>query len=244
MKENNVIPVFNSDLHTYTDPNDGFRYISVTRWIDKFKPVFDKQAKAAKLAAKEGVSIDFILEDWQKKKEQSIKYGTRLHKALEIFHNTGNIEDEQCKIVIDEFKKLKLTFSEQTFHEKLVYNRQLGIAGMADIITHNDDNTFNVFDFKTNKRFRFQTKFSDGELLAPLGHYPNTEYYHYSLQLSMYGYLYKNMTGLDVKRLKIYWYERKEPENYENFDGCWRVFNLPYLEDDILHCLSNNEKAV
>lgn len=240
MKEHNVVPVFNSELHTYTDPTDDFKYTSVTRWVDRFKPIFDKQTRAAKLAAKEGVSVDFILNDWQQKRENSAKYGTKLHKALETFNNTGSIEDTDCIPVVESFKKLKLNFPGQTFHEKLVYNRQLGIAGMADIISHNEDSkTFNVFDFKTNKKFRFQTRFTDCQLLAPLEHYPNTEYYHYALQLSMYGFLYKQMSGLDVKRLKIYWYERKDPENYENFEGQWKIFNLPYLEEDILCCLNN-----
>lgn len=232
-------PVFDAASHTYTDPDDKFRYTGVTRWVDQYKPIFDKQKVATKVAEKTGVTVDFVLEDWQKKKIDSANYGTKLHKALEVFSKTGNIEDKDCVPVIESFKQLKLDFSEDTFYEKMVYNKEIGIAGTADIITHNSNSTFNVFDFKTNKKFRLQTKFNDSQLLGPLSLYPNTEYYLYALQLSMYAFLYKKMSSLDVLRLKVYWYERKEPENYSNFEGQWRVFNLPYMEDDILRCLAN-----
>ena len=53
----------------------------------------------------------------------------------------------------------------------------------------------------------------------------------------MYAYLYKLMSGLEPLRLKIFWYNRVEPENYNNFTGDWEVFNTPYMEEEILKCL-------
>jgi hypothetical protein len=108
---------------------------------------------------------------------------------------------------------------------------------MSDIVIHNKDKkTFNVYDFKTNKKLRYVSPFSDN-MLKPINQYPCSEFFIYSLQLSMYAYLYKLMSGLEPLRLKIFWYQREEPENYSNIKGEWKIINVPYLEEDIIKCL-------
>jgi hypothetical protein len=232
-------PIFNVEAHTYTDPADNFKYCSVTRWIEQFKKPFDEQVMAEKIAKREGVPVEFILEEWHEKRESSKIFGTKVHKALEIFHKTGKDSDKDCSIILSSFKNLNLNFSKKdSFFEKLVYNRDLGIAGTSDIIVHNaDKKTFNVYDFKTNKKVRYASPFGDS-LLGPLKKYPCSEYFTYSLQLSMYAYLYKLMTGLEPMRLKIFWYEREKPEDYTSFSGNWQIINVPYLEEDLINCLS------
>jgi len=201
----NSTPIFDSKSHTYTDPDDKFLYTSVTRWVEQFKKPFDEEAAATRIALREGVSIDLILEEWERKRNDSKIFGTKIHKLLEIYNLTGEVADRNLINVLNEFKKLDLKFDKKnTFFEKLVYNRDLRIAGTSDVITHNKDKaTFNVYDFKTNKKLRYSSTFKDS-LLHPLEQYPCCEYYSYSLQLSMYAFLYKQMSGLEPLRLKIF----------------------------------------
>ena len=233
-------PVFDAPTHTYTDPLDDFKYTSVTRWVEKFKPHFDEQAMAARIAAREGVSIECILETWEEKREASKVFGTRVHKILELYHKTGRNSDKEFATILNKFKELNVRLDKKnTFFEKLVYNRKFGIAGMSDVIMHNKDKkTFNVYDFKTNKKLRYHSPFND-QLLGPLSKFPCSEYFTYSLQLSMYAYLYKLMTGLEPLRLKIFWYSRENPEDYSNLNGEWQTIGVPYLEEDIIKCLCN-----
>ena len=115
---------------------------------------------------------------------------------------------------------------------------------MSDIIRHNEDKkTFNVFDFKTNKKLRVCSAYNE-YMLSPLTNYPCSEYFSYALQLSMYAYLYKSMTGLEPLRLKIFWYKRVEPENYNNLKGKWEIFNIPYMEEEIIRCLKYEKTVV
>lgn len=236
------VPLFDVAAHTYTDPVDHFKYTSVTRWVEKFKPHFDEQVMAKRIASREGVSVQCILEMWEEKREASKAFGTRVHKLLEMYHKTGKSEDAQFNIILDNFNKLGITFAvKNTFYEKLVYSRTHGIAGMSDMIMHHKNGTtFDVYDFKTNKKLRYHSPFND-QLLAPLTKFPCSEYFTYALQLSMYAYLYKLMSGLEPLRLKIFWYARDKPEDYSNLNGEWHIIDVPYLEDDIIKCLHHKK---
>lgn len=237
-----VAPIFNAEKHTYTDPEDKFLYTSVTRWIEKFKPYFDETAVARRVADREGVPVELILEVWKGKRDDSAEFGTKVHKVLEIYNSTGKVSDDKFSKVIDSFKKLNLTFNKKnTVFEKLVYSKQLKIAGTSDVIVHNSDKkTFNIYDFKTNKKLNHWSVYKE-TLLGPLFKYPNCEYFVYALQLSMYAFLYKEMTGLEPLRLKILWFSREAPENYNNLNGSWEIINVPYMEDEITKCIKSQK---
>lgn len=239
---NSGVPIFNVKEHTYTDPKENFQYCSVTRWVEKFKPPFDEQDMAKRVAKNEGVPVEMILEEWERKRNNSSEFGTRVHKALEVFCSKGRIVYPEYKTILSSFKELCINLDKKYCEfEKLVFNKKYRIAGTSDIIVKNKDKkTFNVYDFKTNKKFRFTSPFGH-RMLGPLEKFPCAEYYAYSMQLSMYAYLYKLMSGLEPLRLKIFWYERFDPENYTKTDGKWHVFNIPYLEEEIIKCL-NHEK--
>lgn len=238
------VPIFNAKAHSYTDPTDGFVYTSVTRWISKFKEPFDEVGTAERIAAREGIAVELILDEWKTIRDNSTEFGTAVHKLLEDYHEGKKITNHPLKPILENFKKLKITFNKNTFFEKLVFNRKLGIAGMSDIISHNSDGkTFDVYDFKTNKKLRYCSDFEDF-LLEPLDQYPCCEYFSYALQLSMYAYLYKEMSGLEPRRLKIFWYQRQNPDNYKDLEGNWKIIDMPYLEEDIKKCLKYEKQTV
>ena len=232
-------PNFDAALHAYAD-KDGFKYTSVTKWIEKYKPFFDKEKIAQKVAQKNNISVELVLQEWDEKRDNSAIFGTRVHKALEKFNNEGVVEDTDCAPVIDQLQLagIKLDKNSCSF-EQIVSDRELGIAGTADTIEMVNKNNFNVYDFKTNKRFRFQTMFGNETMLKPFNHLPNTEYFQYALQLSMYAYILKRATGMEPLKLRIFWYERQEPENYSSFKGNWKIYDVPYLEHDIEKCFND-----
>lgn len=237
-------PIFEPVSHTYTDPAEKFLYTSVTRWIEQYKEPFDEQGAAERVANRECVPVEMILQEWEEIREKSKVFGTRVHKLLEIYHKTKKNSDKEFSVILDGFKKLKITFGKNTFFEKLVFNRKLRIAGTSDVITHNDDGkTFDVYDFKTNKNLRYSSDYEE-LLLAPIDHLPACEYFTYALQLSMYAYLYKQMSGLEPRRLKILWYSRVNTKNYTDLSGEWVVISVPYLEEEIKLCLEYDKKKV
>jgi len=239
-----LVPIFNFVEHSYTDPIDNFCYTSVTKWLERFKKPFNEESAAKRIALREGVQLQTVLDEWRRKRDESKEFGTKIHKLLEIYNLENKICDEDLLPVLNNFKKLNLTFDKKmTSFEKLVFNKDIGIAGTSDVIVNNPDSkTFCIYDFKTNKKLRYSTPFNEF-LLPPLNIYPSCEYFIYSLQLSMYAYLYKLMTGLEPLRLKIFWYSREEPENYKNLHGTWVTINTPYMEEEILACLKYEQKT-
>lgn len=111
----NQKPVFNVQAHTYKDPIDGFEYTSVTRWVNTFKKKFDEQYWATKIASRECVPVEVILEEWEKIRENSKVFGTNVHKLLEVYYTTKKIHNKELLPILENFKKLKITFNKNTF---------------------------------------------------------------------------------------------------------------------------------
>jgi len=234
-----VSPVFDKNLHSYVDPADNFKFQSVTQWVNTFKKPFDKMTMAARVAKKQKTTVAEVLAGWDKIRDSSTEFGTNIHKILERFFTTQEYEPEN-ETLIESIKLLNINFDiKKTHFEKIVFSKNIGIAGTADVIEHESKHLFNVYDFKTNKNFRISSKYEE-QMLGPLNHLPSTEYFIYALQVSMYAYLYECMTGRTPARLRILWLNRYDINNYSSHHGAWKVFNVPYLKDEILQCINQS----
>lgn len=231
-------PVFDEGKHLYYDKKTNLAYYNVTKWLSRFKPEFDFEGMSEMYAEKYNLEVDKVREMWNKKRDDSVIFGKKFHKVFEEYLTSRQILEEEYKPVIEQFEVLKLiNRKNNNFFEKRLYNPDLNIAGTADIISI-DKTTFDIYDFKTNKRLGFENPFKDDKWLkSPLDHLPNSEYFNYALQLSLYAYLTEEMTGLKNSRLRIFWYERYQPENYESLQGRWQIYTVPYLKEEIQACI-------
>jgi hypothetical protein len=232
-------PLFDESRHLYYDKKTNLAYCNVTKWLARFKPEFDFEGMSEMYAEKYNLEVEKVREMWNKKRDDSIVFGKKFHKVFEEYLSNRQIVNENYKPVIEQFELLKLiNRKHNNFFEKRLYNPDLNIAGTADIISIDRD-TFDIFDFKTNKKLNFENTFKDDRWLkSPLDHLPNSEYFNYSLQLSLYAYLTEEMTGLKNSRLRIFWYERYQPENYESLQGKWQIYTVPYLKEEIQACIN------
>jgi len=53
--------IFNEEKHKYVDDETGKELISATTLLGKYKHAFDSIGNATRVAAREGVTVDFIL---------------------------------------------------------------------------------------------------------------------------------------------------------------------------------------
>lgn len=232
-----MVPVFNKEKHAYVDPQDNFKYQSVTQWVNQYKKPFAKQQMAQRTATKRGITVEQVLQEWDKQRNDSTEFGTKVHKILETFFVTGNISTDGQHLV-ESFNMLNLNIETKFSHfEKIVYSKDYGIAGTADIIEDINSEIFNVYDFKTNKAFNITSKYNDF-LLPPFQNFPNTEYFVYALQLSLYAYLYEIMSQKFCNRLTVIWLNRDNKQSYDSYTGTWHVFNVPYLRNHLHDALS------
>ena len=196
---------FDEKAHTYTHIDTEKPFISVTTLIGKYKQPFDRDGHSKRVADREGVSQELVLEMWEQEKNRACTRGTNIHKVLEDYLNYGEAEgdwgwlcksyDKAVERSIDSFKNVLC--------ENLLYDEEYSVAGTADLI-YEHKHEFTIGDFKTNKRFRFSSPYSE-RLKDPVSHLHNCEFNLYGLQLSLYAYLYEKMSGKRCRKCVIFY---------------------------------------
>jgi ATP-dependent exoDNAse (exonuclease V) beta subunit len=179
------------------------KLISVTSLIEKFKNKFDSDFFSKKIALREGKTQQEILELWSEKAKKSCEIGTGIHLLFENYKNK-NYAIVNEKLVFDDYelkneykleynqkKEISLKFINDFFETKrliplesefIVYNDL--IAGQIDMICKDNKGNFYIIDFKTNSSI---SDCSYGKKMNYLfSEFNDSNYYHYSIQLSIY----------------------------------------------------------
>ena len=196
---------FDEESHTYTHIDTKKPFISVTTLLGKYKQPFDRDGHSKRVADREGVPQEMVLEMWEEEKNRACKRGTDIHKILENYIDFGEVKDSYgwlCKSYdkaversVDSFKNILC--------ENLLYDEDSAVAGTADLI-FDHKNEFTVGDFKTNKKFKFSSPYSE-RLKDPVSHLHNCEFNLYGLQLSLYAYLYEKMSGKRCRKCVVFY---------------------------------------
>lgn len=221
--------IFDEASHTYTNDKTKEKYISVTTLLGKYKNPFDKEKHSLRVAEREGVPQELVLEMWAKENKKSTDRGTKIHKLMENYVSFGEKVDDYNwlyssyeKVVsytIDKFKKI--------YSENLLHDDDYCVAGIADLIYDHGD-YFTIGDFKTNKKFNFSSDFNE-VFKAPVSHLPYCEFNNYALQMSMYAYMYEKSSGKKCKKIVVY-YLREDK---------WQPIHCNYLKSDIENILTH-----
>lgn len=199
--------VFYEANHTYLNSHTKEKYQSITSFINHFYPKFDSHNIATNLVYSNKKYIqkylnwnktDAIL-DLQIKWQKRAIIGKRIHKILEDYLQGKSIltESETWNKRIFQLIKawdnlnLKHLFANCEFNpEMIVYSDKYKLAGQSDlIIINHQEKSFTIFDYKTNEKGITKKSFDDRYCFNPVEHLPDANFYHYSLQLNLYGCL-------------------------------------------------------
>lgn len=234
--------IFDKEKHAYTRKSDGAIFTSVTTHISKYKPKSPFDAIAEKIAKKRGVDQKEVLKEWDEIKTKGLLFGTKVHEHIENYLD-GKDCDDDLKPFLRKMQQDHRLSDKKVHSEVMVYDMDHQIAGTADLIAeHIDNNFFEVIDYKTNKKFSFGSGgWENSHFLDPISYLPCNEYFTYALQLSMYAHIFSKMTGKKPVRLTVYWFKRKNTKDYESFEGIWKKIGMPYLEDEVISLLNNND---
>jgi len=226
--------IFDPKRHVYRNQFTLEEYISVTTLISKYKKPFDVDTVSKRVAAREGVTQEEIKARWKQINEDSKVYGSNFHSAIEQYNRDGTIE-EGYEDAIESYVDLGIVDrKDELLVEEKVYNHEYKLAGTADIIRVEENGGFSVFDIKTNKKFNLYNQYSE-YLLAPFSHLTACEFTTYSLQLSLYAYMYQNITGRKVNQLGIFYYDRDSKK--------FIYYPTPYLKTDVKLMLDHYEPS-
>ena len=190
------------ESHTYSLFDSNIEFKSVTEFIHGFFKPFEEQKIAKKLTSTHpkylGKSPEELIESWNEKRDR----GTLVHKQIEnfIIHKKKEEFDPKTIQGINFLNTKCFKESNILIPELIIYSEKLKLAGTIDLIIYNKlTNQISLIDWKTNKQIN-QTSFRKSEtgLKWPTKKLPDCNFTHYSLQLSMYQYILKNVYKVDV----------------------------------------------
>lgn len=190
--------VFTEDDHKYCSIIDGKEivYTSGTTFVGKFENKFDPDGSiVARCASKNGITVEEQKRIWETKKNNSCEFGTRIHEICESI-----MKDRPYNLLYgDEFKSRVSKTAESTAKmlkdrievleaEKIVFDPYLPIpiAGTIDLLARSKKNgNILILDWKTNEKIQMFNTFKKF-MKHPIQDVPDLNYYHYTLQLSLY----------------------------------------------------------
>jgi len=202
--DNNII--LNKDMHEYKLIGESeFAFTSVTTYIGKFFEKFDSIKIATNLTKNHpkysNYTIESLLAEWK----EAADYGTKVHNEIENWVKNG-IEPKELKSINGKnwLKNYQSKSSMDIFSEIIIYSKELRIAGTIDILAKdNQSDEYVLIDWKTSKKI---TTVSYGH---KTGNHEATKnvmdcnFYHYSLQLSLYRFLLEEYYGYRVRNQVI-----------------------------------------
>jgi hypothetical protein len=149
---------FVEETHQYFDRH-GNEYCSATKMIGKMFP-FNARETAEKVSEMEhsvffGLPVDEILKRWA----DTAPIGTALHAGCEHWINTGEIQGDH-RAGVEAFAKGALKLGRENLRaEVILYDRELRLAGTADILEFGGEHVENrwpetcrIWDIKTSRK--------------------------------------------------------------------------------------------
>ena len=201
---------FKEDTHEYKIGKK--KLISVTQLLDKYTEDFDTDAIIDKMFEKSadkeiyigpkrdiiGMTKEQIKTQWDINRISKSAYGTYIHNWAEYYGNVliGNeLEIQSIEPDLPEKKQVVKFFKTEVYEivsqELRIYSEELGTAGTVDLLLKDKDGKYCILDWKTNcgkdlsqREVQFNKYFKE-----PIDNVPDTPFWHYALQMSIYRYM-------------------------------------------------------
>lgn len=209
-REKNI--VFYTDEHKYIINGDD-SYISGTTFVHRFIEEFDADKIIANMMHSRnwknskyyGMSVDEIKALWDKNRDEAANAGTKLHFDIECLYNMMNngndsVEWSYFMNFYEDYRNLIPYRSEFK-----VYHEELKLVGTIDMIfmDKNDPNIIEIYDWKRSKEIVKRSNFGKWMKTDALSHLPDTNFWHYSLQLNIYKAIIEAKYGKKVVGLYL-----------------------------------------
>ena len=246
------ITFYDSD-HSYKIDGEPSAKLSVTGLVNTVKEPFNEEKWAAIKAKELGISPEEMKLVWKKNNQMATLQGSTLHNYIDNFYQNKvkpydrvsaesilgqtlhEMMHKNLKVLVKQFNNFYNATKDEILpikNEFVVGDIQsTKICGMLDMLSYNTTtNEFEIYDFKTNKRFSETSEF-EKKLLFPVEHLDECEFNIYSLQLSLYRTFIQKYTDIEINKLKIVWF------SINNDD--YRIIELKYLPEECTALMDN-----
>jgi ATP-dependent exoDNAse (exonuclease V) beta subunit len=154
-----------------------------------------------------GMTAIQIKELWSQNGKEASEAGTRMHQDIENFYNGQVVENKSLEYQY--FQDFVADYPDLIpFRtEWMVWNEDLKISGSIDMVFENQQGELIIYDWKRVKEITPEAAYEDTySKTRCISHLPDTNFWHYALQLNMYKYILeekyaKKVVGLFLVRL-------------------------------------------
>lgn len=262
---------FYEDTHTYTIDEgtgggmDGVKFTSVTTWNHGHFEEFDADQVITRMMASSkwpdnvryyGKTREEIKAMWDENRDTSAAAGTAMHYAIECFYNgcldAATLEAAMASAI--EFRYF-MSFHQQWCGnlrpyrtEWTVFHEEARLSGSIDMVYENMDpetgeptGTLSIYDWKRCRQIVKSSAYGKFAITTEIQHLPDTNYWHYCLQLNTYKYILECKYGKVVTDLYLVCLH---PENANQSYIRIRVVDLQQEVADLVHSrISGLEQA-
>lgn len=190
-RDNRIL--FDEPTHVYTIDGDS-DYMSVTTFNHALFEHFNadkiiknmRNSKNWITSKYYGMSDHQIKALWDKNRDEAAQAGTKMHYDIECYYNecpneNDSIEYEYFMNFTKAFPNLKPYRTEWT-----VFHEELKLAGSIDMVFENEKGELLIYDWKRSREIVKTNNWDKYSNVETISHIPDTNYWHYCLQLNTY----------------------------------------------------------
>lgn len=178
---------------------------SVTTFVSSCFPKFNTELHAKQKAGALGISVQEVIEMWERKGKESRDLGTAMHKKIENYYQgIDSANDDAFNLFRIFANNIKLVPYRT---EWAVYDWEYKLAGTIDFVDY-QNGEYTVYDWKRSDKIiangmPIKTNKYGEKGNYPLEHIDNSPYYHYALQLSLYKFILERNYGIKIDKLRL-----------------------------------------
>lgn len=188
----------------------GKRLTPVTNLINEFYEEFNTQKHATRVAKREGVPVEVVIQRWADKGKRAADFGTSVHDWAEDYANakffSSTITYPQPRnnheIAAMRYLDNLPNYMQPVALELRMFSKEFDFAGTCDLLFYNHrTQKYIIGDWKTS-----ESLFSDYDdyMYPPFQYLLDTPYNRYQLQLSLY-HLILEEVGYEVEGRQLIW---------------------------------------
>jgi len=230
---------FEEGPHIYTVLGDRGGYTSVTTWNHRHFSEFNSDKIITNILNSKKwdtdstykyykMTRDDINKMWDNNRDQAAQAGTKMHYDIECYYNKQDVVNDSVEFQY--FRKFTEDMSDDLKPyrtEWMVYYEELKLSGSIDMIFENPDGTLQIYDWKRCKEIQHETNFGKYATTPCISHLPDTNFWHYALQLNVYKTILEHKYGKKVTNLYLVCMHPDNP--YQTYDR----IEVPFLNSEI-----------